>query len=702
MFSTHEEEMKEANHLKFVHEELIHSEIRLTEFLATNNQEGLETIRELSSETRVNLASISEKLDSFANIESLNKQIDQYNYKLESAKRKLDSVKRLIPSPYFGKISVDFIDDASSDVFYFGINGFTNEDNQDLIYDWRSPIAELFYNNELGNSHYKVKDRKIPVKINNRRQLITKGSELLNWFDTDTAIQDDVLLESLESDSSKKMKDITATIQMEQNKIIRDLLSEVVVVNGVAGSGKTSVILQRIAYLMYTNRETYRADNILILSPNEYFGKYISEVLPSLGEENPATYTLLDFVKRVSELELETESEYFERINSSYVSKTSSILQSADFLDAINEYEDFTPVFRDLVFKNKVIISANQIEGFFDQTPDSMSYSKRISATKRRLMQEWEQLLMRQSKTEKIHQQILQLTEQQQIRKFGRLIGDDSSQKLQKHALKLLNERYRSITNGIDHYQWIHLEALFSTIFSAYAHFDLPKEAKKTLDYGISFLYMYHKLIEPLNLPLFKVILIDEVQDYTQAQLVFLKTIFDKSSYTLVGDQNQAIFNTTVSFEKLQAIFSSKSTAYYHLTKSYRSTGNITNFFSQFSMGHETFEIVPVRPLGQEITCLKYHTYTDFKEICLNYLDQNGLTQVMIICENEAILQKLSEHFVQDQRISLIDIAHAKGLEFPHVIVCGFVMEELDDHLKSRLYTAISRATETLAIASIV
>ena len=151
----------------------------------------------MAGEVRLNHDNLADNLDTFANIEALNRQIDQYNLQLESSKKQLDKVERLLPSPYFGKVLVDFLDGEPSEALYIGVNGFTDEQGSDLIYDWRSPVAELFYNNQLGTSSYQIDQGEVSVAIEKRRQLLTEYDCLINWFDSGTAIQDDVLLAAL-------------------------------------------------------------------------------------------------------------------------------------------------------------------------------------------------------------------------------------------------------------------------------------------------------------------------------------------------------------------------------------------------------------------------------------------------------------------------------------------------------------------------
>src|SRR5690606_33049664 len=159
-------------------------------------------LKNMSGDSSLNFDSTLDNLDTFLGLEMKSREIDQMNIKLKAALVLLEQGERLLQSPYFGKVTVDFLDDERKEGSYIGINGFADEEGDNLIYDWRSPIAELFYNNTLGDSSYEVNQNTIDVEIKSRRQLIVEANRLLNYFDTTVAIQDDVLLEALEQDTT--------------------------------------------------------------------------------------------------------------------------------------------------------------------------------------------------------------------------------------------------------------------------------------------------------------------------------------------------------------------------------------------------------------------------------------------------------------------------------------------------------------------
>lgn len=692
----------EEQQLQEVYQSLLRKRQELQQLIAVENSEGKAAIQEMTGEVRVNYDNFADNLDTYANIEALNRQIDQYNQQLATARKQLDKVERLLPSPYFGKITAHFTPDEAAENFYIGINGFTDDQKQELIYDWRSPIAELFYNNQLGVSAYQVDTREISVVIDNRRQLITDGDYLVNWFDSGTAIQDDVLLAALAQDNSSQMTDITTTIQVEQDKIIRDRLSPVVLVNGVAGSGKTSTVMQRIAYLLYRDRDKYSADEMLILSPNRSFGKYIAQVLPSLGEENPATYTLLQLVARLGGLEGELESEkaYFQRISVKETSLLRSTLRDTDFLVSLTAItgNEVKPQFRDILHGEKALITKEHIQLLFNETPASQ-LADRLQAVKARLLQEWERHLIRQGRSNRIRQQLLGLTEAEQQRLLGGLIEFDSEAKLSEYGLQLLQKRYRDISRQIKDFSWLQAERLFADCYFNYTGEALPPLPKKTdLDLAVAQLYMHHVLIEPLTVPDFKVILVDEVQDYTPAQLQFIRALFPKAHFTLVGDENQAIFDSQTDFSRIATIFGEKQVTGYSLVKSYRSSGNITRLFGALLKDPTKLEIQAVRPEGAPITWLSVAEKAEMVQTVTDYVVTTGLTALTVLTKTLAQAEELRQLLPKDQ-ISVYPIALAKGLEFSNVLI--YDASKTNYHSgrdRQLLYTGISRGTETVAL----
>lgn len=697
---------QEEDYLKSTYHQLQKTQKTLSEWLNETKQSGQTMMSKITEDIKLNVDGISDKLDSFSQIEMKNREIDQYNIKIRNGEVTLDKVNRLLENPYFGKIKVDFLDEEEPESFYIGMHGFSDANNDNLIYDWRSPIAELFYNNEIGPSSYNVRGNAIETSIEERRQFVIEKDKLITYFDTMVSIQDDVLLDALAKDDTKKMRDITATIQKEQNVIIRDTSTPYMLVNGVAGSGKTSAIMQRIAYLLYNMQDDITSDDVLILSPNKAFIQYVSDVLPSLGEKNPRNMTLLQFAQSYMRRHIESEENYFKRISKESVSKETEYLRDGQFIHYIkdNVYREFdsSKLFDDITLRDKTIISKEHIKQLFDETPNNSPHVDRVQGVKQRLLSSWNQRLIKQSRTKKIHDQVTSLTEEQQEKYFGHLIQDDSEKSLTRYAEQLLRKKYKKVTQQINRYRWLNQEILFNELFKGFSGVTYQRQmAPITLDEAIAILTITHYYVERLTMPNMRFVLVDEVQDYTPAQLQFLLLLFPKSDFTMVGDENQAIFNTNTPFKAIEALFTSdgKELTTYQLLTSYRSTGAITKAFNELSLSKNA-TIVPIRPQGDEPVLIQYNELSDINTIVTDILTELNGETLTIIVKTEDEKELLERWFDESLNVQVTSINLAKGLEFDNVLLWGASSEHYHDIRDQKiLYTAFSRAMNRLYIA---
>ena len=284
--------------MQSVHERLQADVDRLTAELAASDTEGRNAKADLGRDIRLNFVSLTDRVDTFANIESANRQIDSFNIKHDALQTQLQKAMLLLPEPYFARIDVAYPEE-DAEPFYLGRTGYTTDNEDNLVYDWRSPIADLYYANRLGATQYQANGRDIPVDLKLKRQFVSRDGHLQAYFDTQVGISDPILMQALAANRGQELQDITATIQVEQNRIIRDTDHQILIVDGVAGSGKTSVMLQRVAYQLYIHRQQWQADNILILTPNQLFTHYIEAVLPALGEANPLQIPFARYVQQL-------------------------------------------------------------------------------------------------------------------------------------------------------------------------------------------------------------------------------------------------------------------------------------------------------------------------------------------------------------------------------------------------------------------
>lgn len=702
-----QKQLEEA-YLKNVYQKLIDKRNELRESMDTAKVEGNQSLKEMAGELRLNFDSYLDNLDTFSMIEMKNREIDQMNIKQKNAENQLAKIERLLKSPYFGKVVVDFLDNEPKESFYIGTANFTDDADENLVYDWRSPIAELFYNNMIGPSSYTVRQNKIDTVIKERRQFILERDRLVKFFDTSVAIQDDVLLEVLGQDETNEMKAITATIQSEQNTIIRDVKSQNILVNGVAGSGKTSAIMQRISYLLYLYRDTMTSDDLLILSPNHRFIDYISNVLPSLGERNPLNLTILQLVSQLSAEEIEGEEAYFKRITKESVSEQAEHLRSKEYIDDLKRLDplflDHPDFIRGLTKNGKTVLSKKTIEKIYEKVPAHPKLIDRLQATKKALMSEWKNHLLKQAKSPAVQNQVLSLTEDRQLKLFGELISDDSEQSIAAYARKLLQKNYRKITRQIEEMAWVDEHRLFERIYEKRYGSAYVWQHTRTVDEAVILLAIHHLLVEKVNVPAFRYLLIDEVQDYTLAQLGLLIELFPKTHFTLVGDENQAIFNSSTTFADIMRCFDDYHLPIhrYDLRNSYRSSGAITELFKTYAVDQEKIDIVSIRPQGKEPEYRSFRSSEELLEILAEILASLKGEKAAIITQTEEETQTLQESIKKSsyglENCQIIPLSLAKGLEFDHVILYPFENDRDEQRRRRQMYTAISRGMKSIVV----
>ncbi|MFJ3331001.1 HelD family protein [Enterococcus sp. NPDC086594] len=696
----------EKKHLADTYQQLLTRKTVLNSFLTEGRKKDRLAMQSIGEEIRLNFDNFADRLDTFAAIESKNREIDQMNAALQSAERELAAIDRLLDSPYFGKISLQFEDEETIEDFYIGINGFVNENKEGLIYDWRSPIAELFYAKRLGPVSYQVNNQTISAVLEQRRQFIIEKDQLKQAFDTSVAIQDEVLLAALEANNSQKMQDITASIQHEQNVIIRDLAHKNLLVNGVAGSGKTSAVMQRIAFLLYHFREEMTAENVLILSPNSRFIDYISQVLPSLGEKNPLTLTMRQFCQAFPSVDLESEEAYFNRIQQA-PSEAIELLRSADFsrfLQSLSKQlpEELVLQFKPIKRKNVVLFSEETIDTFFQETPKQAPLRDRIQAVKKKLAYAWEERLQKNALAANVHDQVRSLTEDEQRSLLGTVLKDDSEKTIQKAALRLLKKKYAKVTKQINDLTWFDTKQLLADSADYFTHGQITlTQTTDSLDYTVCLLLIRHLVAEKQPVPALRYLFIDEVQDYTPAQLQFLLCLFPMTAFTLVGDQQQAIFTSAITVSEIQTIFQqqAKSLETYQLTTSYRSSGVITRLFAQMLPKETNLNISAVRPAGK-----LPQFYANLTDVALVDIVKELKQPVTIITKDSRSSEELKQFF-DKQAVSfhgtVLPIHLAKGLEFKQVLLYDVSAENYHTDQDQRiLYTAISRAMEELMVTS--
>lgn len=522
-------------------------------------------------------------------------------------------MKRLLPSPYFGR--VDFREDGlkEEEAIYIGISSLLDREGLAfLIYDWRSPIASLYYDHSPGRAAYSTPSGEIAGDMTLKRQFQIRDGELRNMFDANETIGDELLQAVLGRDADAQMKSIVATIQKEQNAIIRDEKSRMLIVQGAAGSGKTSAALQRVAYLLYKHRQHIHSDQIVLFSPNSMFSHYVSTVLPELGEANMQQTTFQEYLDYGLGPALKAEDP-FDQIEylltaqgqPGHEARLQGIAYktSEAFLQALKRYGDWLGgegmLFHDIRFRDRVLIAGERMREVLYGFDRSLSLSSRISLLQEWLLRELSSLEREERKASwaeeelnyldpvqyakvfsKLHQdrELLDLSEGYatvQERMGGKRRGDEGDTDFAGREEDLLlqavvKKSFRPLRKGVKSFSFLDIKGLYSGLFADEAAFREKTEAgdvpplwtavcKQTLDrltadrlfHEDATPYLFLKeLVEGVRTNKeIRHVFIDEGQDYSAFQYEYLKSLFPRARMTVLGDFGQAIFEQSTRLE---------------------------------------------------------------------------------------------------------------------------------------------------------
>ncbi|HIW76394.1 MULTISPECIES: HelD family protein [Gordonibacter] len=648
--------------------------------------------RSMSEELAPNFATYADAMETYADFAAMNRVIDGYNLAQDADAEALAKIELLLKQPYFAKVALQFKPDQEPKELYIGTAGISDESYRRLVVDWRSPVAEVYYNQDNGPTSYVADGRTINVDLKLRRQFDIHEDQLLAYFDTTVAIQDSLLLASLSKQRTSQMQAITATIQKEQNLVVRHEDVPVLLVQGIAGSGKTSVLLQRIAYLFYQNRGSLDAREVFLITPNPVFQHYIAGVLPDLGERNPESLTWDEFARRLLPPDR----------GSGDVNVPLDALTRID--KAVATFEFDANDFRDIRVADTRLISADAIRKLADKLHRIPAGPHRITLMREELHARLESRLKQMATTDAVLDELSALDLDEQLRIFHEAIAPADEQEERAFALRFLNDRYAAAFEAVENDEWLRIDRIGMRLLG--------------ID-GLSPIeWLYLKMaLTGLGNPDAKYVMIDEVQDYSAAQLAVLARYFRRAHFLLLGDPNQAITPGTVSFDEVRAVFEASHgpVEECRLMTSYRSTPEITDIFASLLDKAERAHISSIQRADTPPAIAAYHdedAYTAaLRETVAKARTNEGLTALIVPWKHEAKrLQKLlgddAPELVDDtatlptEGLVFITLKLAKGLEFDQVIIPDASARVFpDDPLsRRRLYTTVSRATRTLTI----
>ena len=451
-------------------------------------------------------------------------------------------------NPYFGKIT--FEDDEGKKDIYIGLTYLT-KNNDNVIYDWRSPISSIFYDYENGKCSYEAPGGTIEGYLHNKRQFTIVNSKIKRVFDSKLTIQDEMLQEVLTRKNNDYMKNIVNTIQAEQNAIIRNVEDKNLIVQGIAGSGKTSVALHRIAFLLYKIKNL-TSDKVLIFAPNHIFSEYISNVLPELGEENTKETTFSDFLETyIKEYrDIESFTSFIERYYKKEEPYTDLIKlkQSNEIIPVIEKYiQNYTKKarFTEEIFNRDLYVPLEKLNYYLTERYSSIPLLERIEEIS------------------------LKIAEQE----------FNNNKSKAKQIRKWLKERLNISIDMKEIYKNFFKSNEFKEIYDKEipdSYINRLNEKNISYEDACLFVYMKSLLMFLGNDYLIEQTIVDEAQDYSILEYMLLKKILKRSKFTILGDINQTInpYYEYKSLEELKSVFTD-SVNYIELNKTYRSSPEI-------------------------------------------------------------------------------------------------------------------------------
>lgn len=686
----------------------------------------------------------STSMETALSIHQQQQLLDERENAWQHAARQLSTIKKLEQKPYFAR--VDFKENGQKlETIYIGLGSFADKNNHFLIYDWRAPISSIYYDGKLGKVSYNSPEGEITVEMTKKRQFMIENGQIVNMFDTDESIGDQMLLEVLGEKSGTQMKSIVTTIQHEQNKIIRNTSADLLFVQGAAGSGKTSAILQRIAYLLYRYRGNLTSSNVIMFSPNQLFNDYIKNVLPEMGEQNMVQMTYWQFVaRRLPKMTVENLFDQFE--DKSDETAISRFKDSTNFFELLERYAKHLNS-RGMIFKN--IYFRDKKRPFFDNDKINKIYysfnsnynlSNRIDGTREELIKLLNRKINSESKKAWVSDTIQSLSQEQLNELYDRPDQEfDSEEKEEKFlSRKIVVKALDKVFQQIRHNNFINMRAQYLSFLRAVPkitdlakwkikesdwinHVDRVKESFKKhymhMNDVSAYLYLYDRITGRHVDYEMRYVFIDEIQDYTPFQLCYLKYNFPRAKYTMLGDLNQAIFTRDESkslLKQISGLFDPEKTDVVQLTKSYRSTKQLTDFTKQILRQGEKIE--SFNRQGPKPVIWK-NDYSNQALATLNKVlkenDQAKLTTAVItkdLGQAKSVFESLKKAGVKatliataNQRLVegtlVIPSYLAKGLEFDAVIMWGASSENYHNINETQLvYTITSRAMYKLDV----
>lgn len=739
---------QEQHHLDHVIDEIHISQKDLEQKIKATKRDVKDINRNFNNDVRLKTETYSGMMETAMSIRQQQQMLSERENRQEHAARELGTLNKLEQNPYFARIDFREGDEKRDETIYIGMASFTDRPDHYLIYDWRAPISSIYYNGGIGDVSYMTPDGEQTVDVKLKRQFQIENSKIKTVFDTEEVVGDQMLLDALSNRSDTKMKSIVTTIQKEQNQIIRDTDSDLLFVQGSAGSGKTAAVLQRVAFLLYQYRGNLHSGQIILFSPNQLFNDYINQVLPELGEQNMVQMTFYQYSShRLPSVQVETLSERFTEQLDKTAQKLTDVKGSLDYFRAVSAYanhlnkEDMR--FRNLMFNGDILIPKEKIAEIYYGFNENYNLRNRLESTKEELMKILNRKIHVEMRKKWVEDAVQNLSKEeiQQFHAEGEEEILNADKEFKFLARRIVIKSFRKVQRQISRNHWLSINNQFVHMLKEMpkilnlADFGISnelwaeeikatvgrlKKGRLSLADASSYIYLYDLMTGKRGDKDIRYLFIDEVQDYSAFQLAFLKFSFPRARFTLLGDLNQAIFtheNSRKLLGELGSMFPEDKTRVVQLTKSYRSTEQITNFTKHLLTNGEN--IIPFNRQGDlphiyvkdgvdaaveqvkqqselnladhETTATIGKTLKECQELS-GKLAELGVKSTLIRTENQRLVKG----------IIVVPSYLAKGLEFDSVIMWDASKACYPDESDRQLvYTICTRAMHRLTVVAV-
>ena len=652
---------------------------------------------------------------------------------------KMQKMFKTINSPYFARIDFKRENENTAEKLYIGKIGAVDEENNIITIDWRAPISSIYYDSNIGKTSYIAPEGVCKGELLLKRQYNIENQKLISYQDVDTVANDELLKPYLNSSADNRLKNIVSTIQKEQNQIIREPLNKNIIVQGVAGSGKTTVALHRIAYLVYNYRDTVKPNQYLVIGPNKFFISYISNVLPDLDVENVNQLTYDELCKEYinEDFALISEDEKIRQyIKNSNSLNFQNLKVSMEFKNALDKYieeidKNIIPD-KNIEIKGYVIFSSEFIKNIYKSIENPVIYDnieKKVNKTNLLLQKYVEDNLddikenlqnQFKEKTKNVSNE-LKYKEMDILSSIEKELSKGFKQRLNKFFNQLLPNIYKTYITFLSRInEYIDLSNY--SIKTEDANYNIKNLKRKKVEFEdlSSLIYLKTCINGVGEYANYKQVAIDEAQDFGDFNFVSLKKLLSNATFSIFGDLAQSIYQYRgiKNWESVQEIAFNNKCEIKNLHKSYRTTTEIMNCASNITK-HLGLNIAePVIRHGKNVEFINFSgvdkQIKTIENILEEYLKEDFKT-IAIICKDEdeanQISKKLNKKYnavnitdsdtMYNGGICVITSYLAKGLEFDGAIVSNaskLKYDENNDMEMKLLYVAMTRPLHELKV----